>query len=122
LYTTALQITDCPHVVTKIGLIVMGKTIHKKPSRAPGGNRMGVADAKARLSAVLRRVADGPVVAHSRDRDVAVVLGVEDYDRLVSARTESRERCAFPGADRCPPEANRPRRIRVCAAPSRAVA
>jgi prevent-host-death family protein len=122
LHTTALQITDCPHVVTKIGLIVMGKTIHKKPSRAPGGNRMGVADAKARLSAVLRRVADGPVVAHSRDRDVAVVLGVEDYDRLVSARTERRERCAFPGADRRPQEANRPRRIRVCAAPSRAVA
>jgi len=44
--------------------------------------RLGVAEAKSRLSELLRHVADGPTIIHSRGRDLAVVLAVEDYDRL----------------------------------------
>lgn len=44
--------------------------------------RLGVAEAKRRLSEVLRDVAQGPTVIHSRGRDLAVVLAMEDYERL----------------------------------------
>ena len=46
--------------------------------------RLGVAEAKMRLSELLRDAAAGPTVIHSRGRDVAVVLAVEDYDRLTA--------------------------------------
>lgn len=46
--------------------------------------RLGVAEAKSRLSEVLRHAAAGPTIIHSRGRDVAVVLAVEDYDRLTA--------------------------------------
>jgi prevent-host-death family protein len=46
--------------------------------------RVGVAEAKAELSRVLRDTASGPTVIHSRGRDVAVVLGIEEYERLVA--------------------------------------
>jgi len=44
--------------------------------------RVGIAEAKAHLSDVLRTAADQPVVIHNRGRDVAVVLGVDAYERL----------------------------------------
>ncbi len=46
--------------------------------------RLGVAEAKGRLSEVLRDAAQGPTVIHSRGRDLAVVLAVEDYERLLA--------------------------------------
>jgi prevent-host-death family protein len=46
--------------------------------------RLGVAEAKSKLSEVLRDAAKGPTVIHSRGRDLAVVLAIEDYERLVA--------------------------------------
>ncbi len=52
--------------------------------------RVGVAEAKSRLSKLLRDAADGPTIIHSRGRDVAVVLGVDAYDRLATEPTAAR--------------------------------
>jgi prevent-host-death family protein len=46
--------------------------------------RFGVAEAKSRLSELLRDAAGRPTIIHSRGRDLAVVLAVEDYDRLMA--------------------------------------
>lgn len=46
--------------------------------------RLGVAEAKSKLSEVLREAADGPTIIHSRGRDLVVVLAIEDYERLVA--------------------------------------
>jgi prevent-host-death family protein len=54
--------------------MVMRKTI----------TRVGVAEAKAELSRVLRDAAEHPTVIHRRGRDIAVVVGVEEYERLVA--------------------------------------
>jgi prevent-host-death family protein len=52
--------------------------------------RLGVAEAKSRLSEVLREVGQGPTVIHSRGRDLAVVLAIEDYERLMADQQPSR--------------------------------
>jgi prevent-host-death family protein len=46
--------------------------------------RLGVAEAKSRLSEVLREAAQGPTVIQSRGRDLAVALAIEDYERLMA--------------------------------------
>src|SRR5947209_20612444 len=46
--------------------------------------RLGVAEAKSKLSEVLRDAAKGPTIIHSRGRDVVVVLAIEDYERLIA--------------------------------------
>jgi prevent-host-death family protein len=46
--------------------------------------RLGVAEAKSKLSEVLRDAAQGPTVIHSRGRDLVVVLAIEDYERLTA--------------------------------------
>ncbi|HZF12951.1 MAG TPA: type II toxin-antitoxin system Phd/YefM family antitoxin [Thermoanaerobaculia bacterium] len=46
--------------------------------------RFGVAEAKSKLSEVLREAAQGPTVIHSRGRDLVVVLAIEDYEQLVA--------------------------------------
>jgi prevent-host-death family protein len=56
--------------------------IARDPSAFP--RRLGVAEAKSRLSDLLRRAASGPAIIHNRGRDLAVVLAVEDYDRLIA--------------------------------------
>jgi prevent-host-death family protein len=61
-------------------MMVMDKDIRTVPLRT---RRLGVAEAKSKLSEVLRDVAQGPTVIHSRGRDLAVVLAIEDYERLV---------------------------------------
>lgn len=43
--------------------------------------RIGVAEAKSELSRVLREVSSGPVVIHSRGRDLAVLVGIDEYER-----------------------------------------
>lgn len=50
----------------------------------PRVRRVGVAHAKAHLSEVLRELEGGPTVIHSRGRDVAVILPLDEYDRLAS--------------------------------------
>jgi len=46
--------------------------------------RLGVAEAKSKLSEVLREAAKGPTIIHSRGKDVVVVLAMEDYERLIA--------------------------------------
>lgn len=65
------------------------------PKVAPRTRRLGVAEAKSRLSAVLRDASSGPTIIHSRGRDLAVVLAVEDYERLLADHPESRGGAAF---------------------------
>jgi prevent-host-death family protein len=50
----------------------------------PRTRRLGVAEAKSKLSEVLREAAEGPTVIHNRGRDLVVVLAVEDYERLTA--------------------------------------
>lgn len=52
--------------------------------------RLGVAEAKSKLSEVLRDAAQGPLIIHSRGRDLAVVLAVEEYERLTAGQQPSR--------------------------------
>jgi prevent-host-death family protein len=61
--------------------MVMTKSTHGLSHRA---RRLGVAEAKSKLSEVLRDAAQGPTVIHSRGRDLAVVLAIEDYERLTA--------------------------------------
>jgi prevent-host-death family protein len=61
--------------------MVMKKTISAR--------RVGIAEAKARLSEVLRDVDEEPVVIHNRGRDVAVVVGVATYERLRAAEASA---------------------------------
>ena len=51
---------------------------------SPRTRRLGVAEAKSTLSELLREAAQGPTVIHSRGRDLAVVLAIEDYERLTA--------------------------------------
>ena len=51
---------------------------------SPRTRRLGVAEAKSKLSELLREAAEGPTVIHSRGRDLAVVLAIEDYERLTA--------------------------------------
>lgn len=51
---------------------------------SPRTRRLGVAEAKSKLSEVLREAAQGPTVIHSRGRDLAVVLAIEEYERLTA--------------------------------------
>ena len=48
--------------------------------------RLGVSEARSKLSEVLREAAKGPTIIHSRGRDLVVVLAIEDYERLTSER------------------------------------
>jgi len=57
----------------------MTKSIQPLPPRT---RRLGVAEAKSRLSEVLREAGQGPTVIHSRGRDLVVILAIEDYERL----------------------------------------
>jgi prevent-host-death family protein len=45
--------------------------------------RLSVAEAKAKFSAALRSVRSGPSIIHSRGRDVAVLIDVEQYEQLI---------------------------------------
>lgn len=53
-------------------------------SSAPSPRRVGVAEAKSRLSEVLRDAAKGPTIIHSRGRDLAVLLAIDEYEQLVA--------------------------------------
>lgn len=47
--------------------------------------RVGIAEAKAHLSEVVRDAASEPIVIHNRGKDVAVVVGTSEYERLLEA-------------------------------------
>jgi len=54
------------------------------PTLSSRTRRLGVAEAKSKLSELLREAPQGPTVIHSRGRDLAVVLAIEDYERLTA--------------------------------------
>ena len=65
--------------------MVMKKGTKKTPQaarRPEAPVRIGVADAK--LSRALRSAGETPTIIHNRGRDVAVLLGVAEYERLVA--------------------------------------
>jgi len=74
------MVMNYPHVVMK--------QIHQSSPRPP--RRLGVAEAKSRLSELLRHVTTGPMIIHNRGRDLAVVLAVEEYDRLTAEHNVAR--------------------------------
>lgn len=57
-----------------------------------GPRRVGVAEAKAKLSETLRSLDDGPIVIHSRGRDVAVLMDVQTYERIAASHDPSGDR------------------------------
>jgi prevent-host-death family protein len=68
-------------------MLVMIPTLHASSQRP---RRLGIAEAKSKLSEVLRDVAQGPMVIHNRGRDLAVVLAIEEYERLTAAQEPQR--------------------------------
>ena len=74
------------NLVTKLDFMVMKKTTSIDASAVGRRRRLGVADAKMRLSELVRQAADGPTIIHNRGRDLAVILGVDEYDRLIAER------------------------------------
>ena len=60
--------------------------VMKKTTRALAlrSRRVGVAEAKAHLSEVLRALEDGPIVIHARGRDVGALVGIDTYERLTA--------------------------------------
>lgn len=61
--------------------MVMMKSIQ---GSAPRMRRLGVAEAKSKLSEVLREAAKSPTIIHSRGRDMVVVMAIEHYERLAA--------------------------------------
>ncbi len=61
----------------------------------PRTRRLGVAEAKSKLSEVLREASEGPTIIHNRGKDLAVVLAIEDYERLTAGKTERSGGAAF---------------------------
>lgn len=59
--------------------MVMSKAIQLQRVR-----RLGVAEAKSKLSEVLRDAAQGPTIIHNRGRDLVVVLSIEEFERLTA--------------------------------------
>jgi prevent-host-death family protein len=62
-------------------MMVMMKGIDARSQKI---RRLGVAEAKSKLSEVLRDTAHGPTVIHSRGRDLVVVLAISEYERLMA--------------------------------------
>jgi len=50
--------------------------------------RVGVAEAKSKLSEVMRDAANGPTIIHCRGRDAVVLLALEEYEQLLAQLPE----------------------------------
>jgi prevent-host-death family protein len=64
--------------------MTMKQSLPARPPPPVRPRRLGVAEAKSKLSEVLRDAAAGPTIIHSRGHDVAVVLAIEEYTALVA--------------------------------------
>jgi prevent-host-death family protein len=53
-------------------------------SHVRSARRVGIAEAKSRLSEVLRETTQGPTIIHRRGRDLAVLLAIGEYEQLVA--------------------------------------
>ena len=64
--------------------MTLKQSLPARPAPPVRPRRLGVAEAKSRLSEVLRDAASGPTIIHSRGHDVAVVLAIEEYTKLLA--------------------------------------
>ena len=64
--------------------------ISEKDRVSTRSRRIGIAETKSKLSEVLRVAVQGPTIIHSRGRDLAVLLTIEDYERLLAAQPAAR--------------------------------
>jgi prevent-host-death family protein len=65
--------------------MVMKQTISRPYPAAPRTKRLNVSEAKSKLSQALRELDNSPTIIHNRGRDVAVLISVEDYEKLLAA-------------------------------------
>jgi prevent-host-death family protein len=63
----------------------MKKTIFRSDPAAQRPKRLNVSEAKAKLSQTVRELENTPTIIHNRGRDVAVLISIEDYERLLAA-------------------------------------
>ena len=54
----------------------------KRTTARTSARRVGVAEAKANLSSLLRDTKSGPVIVHNRGRDMAVLVAIDEYEQL----------------------------------------
>jgi prevent-host-death family protein len=62
----------------------MKRTIYQAVPTAQSAKRLNVSEAKSKLSQALRELDDSPTIIHNRGRDVAVLISMEDYERLLA--------------------------------------
>jgi prevent-host-death family protein len=64
----------------------MKKVTYSRPTPvAARAKRLNVSEAKAKLSKALRELEASPTIIHNRGRDVAVLISMEDYERMLLA-------------------------------------
>lgn len=73
-------------------MLTMKQITNPKP---PVPQRIGVAEAKAKLSEVLRDLPNGITIIHNRGRDLAVLLTIDHYNRIVGEQTNTPGAGAF---------------------------
>ena len=67
----------------------MKKSISRSGPAAQRAKRLNVSEAKAKLSQVVRELEDSPTIIHNRGRDVAVLISIDDYERLLAAESSA---------------------------------
>jgi prevent-host-death family protein len=65
--------------------MVMKRILTRGLPALPRAKRLNVSEAKAKLSQALRELEGSPTIIHNRGRDVAALISMEDYERLVRA-------------------------------------
>jgi prevent-host-death family protein len=59
------------------------KKVFSRPERPSlGPRRLSISEAKAHLSDAVRSAGEAPIVIHNRGRDVAALVGIDDYERI----------------------------------------
>jgi prevent-host-death family protein len=64
----------------------MKRTIVPAPVPVLRARRLSVSEAKAKLSEALHSLEQGPTIVHNRGRDIAVLVGIDEYSNLVGSQ------------------------------------
>lgn len=67
----------------------MKRSISRPDPTAQRAKRLNVSEAKAKLSQAVRELENTPTIIHNRGRDVAVLISIEDYERLLAAESSA---------------------------------
>ena len=67
------------------------KKVSQRAGRAPaaGPRRLSVSEAKARFSDALREAGAAPIVVHSRGRDIAALISIDEFRKVSTRGTAS---------------------------------